>query len=198
MLVEDTIVPAEALPIAAFREHLRMGTGFADDALQDGLLERHLRAALAAIEARTGKILIARTFVWTVSEWRDAGEQTLPVAPISAVSEVTLVDRLGAETLAPVSSWHLIEDAARPRLVAPAGVLPTISSFGRARVGFVAGFGPAWADVPGDLAQAVFLLAGHFYEFRHAAEGRGVEIPSDVAALIAPHRNLRVYLGGRS
>jgi len=57
MLTEDTIVPTEALPIAAFREHLRMGTGFAEDTLQDGLLERHLRAALAAIEARTGKIL---------------------------------------------------------------------------------------------------------------------------------------------
>ena len=55
MLVEETTVPAAALPIAAFKDHLRLGTGFSEDTIQDSVLEGFLRAAVAAIEARTGK-----------------------------------------------------------------------------------------------------------------------------------------------
>jgi len=85
-----------------------------------------------------------------------------------------------------------------PVLIAPVGSLPVIPGHGYARITFEAGYGPTWDDVPGDLAQATLLLAGHFYEFRHAAEGRGVDIPMDVASLIAPHRMMRLSLGGRS
>ena len=60
------------LPLAALRAHLRLGTGFADDDLQDRFWQSLLRAALAAIEARTGKILIRRAISWTIAAWRDA------------------------------------------------------------------------------------------------------------------------------
>ena len=39
MLVEETTVPQQALPVATFKDHMRMGSGFADDDLQDGVLE---------------------------------------------------------------------------------------------------------------------------------------------------------------
>ena len=198
LLVEDTIVPAAALPLSAFREHLRMGTGFADDSLQDGLLERHLRAALAAIEARTGKILIARSFALTLSDWRDPAAQPFPVAPIDIVTSVTLIDRTGQETIVDDAAYTVRHDAQRPLLIPTGACLPMIPHKGRVRIGFIAGYGPAWSDMPADLAQAVFLLAGHFYEFRHSAEGRGVDMPRDVAALLAPHRRLRLTLGGRT
>lgn len=197
MLVEETIVPAEALPIADLRAHLRMGTGFADDNMQDGLLERHLRAALAAIEARTGKILIARDFSWTVTLWRDPVRQPIPAAPVEDVTAITLVDAAGIETTADPAGWVLMPDASRPLLAAARGCLPTIPRHGRARVALIAGYGPAWADIPHDLAQAVLQLAGHFYEFRHSAEGRGSEMPAAVSALIAPYRTVRVFMGGR-
>ena len=53
------IVAFFALPLAALRDHLRLGTGFGDDSLQDGVLEQALRGAIAAIEGRTEKALIA-------------------------------------------------------------------------------------------------------------------------------------------
>jgi uncharacterized phiE125 gp8 family phage protein len=62
MLIEETTVPDAALPVAEFKAHLRLGTGFGDDALQDPVLRSFLRAAMAAIEARTGKVLITRPF----------------------------------------------------------------------------------------------------------------------------------------
>ena len=66
MLIEESQLPEAALPVAALRRHLRLGTGFAEDDLQDAVLGSFLRAALAAIEARTGKALMARGFVWTL------------------------------------------------------------------------------------------------------------------------------------
>lgn len=46
----------------ALKDHLRLGSGFADDGMQDGLIEGYLRAAMAAIEGRIGKVLLARRF----------------------------------------------------------------------------------------------------------------------------------------
>ena len=63
MLTEETPVPSLALPVEEMKDHLRMGSGFADDGLQDGLIEAYLRAALAAIEGRIGKMLFQRRFL---------------------------------------------------------------------------------------------------------------------------------------
>ena len=52
-LVEQTTVPVASLPVSQFKHHLQLGTGFADDTAQDAVLEQYLRAAIAAIEART-------------------------------------------------------------------------------------------------------------------------------------------------
>ena len=78
MLTEETPVPLAALPVEEMKDHLRMGSGFADDGLQDGLIETYLRAAMAAIEGRIGKMLFQRRFLWVLDCWRDA-EQALPV-----------------------------------------------------------------------------------------------------------------------
>lgn len=62
MLSEESPVLETALPVQALKDHLRLGSGFSDDDVQDGVLMMHLRAALAVIEARTGKAILARQF----------------------------------------------------------------------------------------------------------------------------------------
>lgn len=96
-LTETGTIAGSALPLAPFRDHLRLGRGFSDDAVQDSLLESQLRAALAAIEARTAKALIARDFRLELPCWRDPSAQALPLAPIAAISAITLVDGGGAK-----------------------------------------------------------------------------------------------------
>ncbi|MDZ4086704.1 MAG: hypothetical protein U1E69_07855 [Tabrizicola sp.] len=81
MLTEETPVPSVALPVEEMKDHLRMGSGFADDGLQDVLIETYLRAAMAAIEGRIGKMLFQRRFLLVLDCWRDA-EQALPVSPV--------------------------------------------------------------------------------------------------------------------
>ncbi len=195
MLVEVTQVPQAALPVHELKEHLRLGTGFADDDLQDSLLESQLRAAMATIEARTGKILIARDFRWTLNDWRNQAAQVLPISPVQSVTEVALIDGSGAETVLDPQSWYLETDFQRPALTSRGPWLPDVPQGGAVRLSLTAGYGAAWADLPRDLAQAVILLAAHFHENRFAAQTQA-GMPEIVRALIEGYRSLRLFMGG--
>jgi len=195
MLNELTVVPGTALPVAEFRDHLRLGTGFADVGAEDAALQAYLRAALAAIEGRTAKALISRDFRLALTCWRWGEMQTLPIAPVSAVTALRLVDSAGVATLVP-AGWRLVQDMARPRIEALGAALPTIPAHGRVEIDFTAGFGTVWSALPVDLAQAVFLLAAQYYELRHDGAGEGGAMSFGVMALIERWRTVRV-LGGR-
>jgi uncharacterized phiE125 gp8 family phage protein len=197
MLVEETTVPQSALPVAEMKDHMRLGSGFSDDALQDPVLESYLRASMAAIEARTGKILIEREFSWTLTAWRDGRCQPLPVAPVNAIVDVTLVEMGGDETLADGDVWYLEPDSQRPGLKAVGSCLPRIPTNGSVRIGMLAGFGPEWSDLPADLAQAVMMLATHFYEYRHDPAHGTPAMPFGVSSLIERYRTVRLFMGGR-
>ena len=198
MLIEQTTVPAAALPVSQFKEHLRLGTGFADDGAEDALLEALLRAAMAAVEARTGKVLIEREFSWTLSHWRDASGQILPVAPVSAIAEMVLVNRAGDETVVEAGAYQLRPDQQRPRICPVSSLLPTIPTAGSVRVRFLAGFGPDWSDLPADLAQAVMMLGAHYYEYRHETGLSGRCMPFGVTSLLERYRTVRVFAGRAS
>lgn len=198
MLFDETTVPSAVLPVQAMKAHLRLGSGFTDDGMQDALVEGYLRAAIATIEGRIGKVLLARRFRLVLEDWRSPGEQSLPVAPVTAILSVTLIDRTGAETVLAPSSYRLVADFQRPKL-APVGVLlPAVPSDGRAEVRFDAGYSAPWSGVPADLAQAVFLLAAEFHERRHEGDTRPAGLPQTVVALIDRWRTVRVLGGGAS
>ncbi len=197
MLTEQTTVPLSALPVAALKDHLRLGTGFADASVQDSVLEGCLRAAFAMIEGRIGKVLVSHVFSCGFAHWRSGSEQTLPVAPVRSIQSVVIVDRQGVENVVPAERYFLEQDLHRPKLVAAGVLLPAIPAGGSVEIVFDAGFGPAWSDVPADLRQAVLLLAAHFHEHRHAVGDPKAVMPFGVAALIERWRNVRI-LGGAS
>lgn len=196
MLSELTTVPGASLPVQGLKDHLRLGTGFTEDGLQDGLIEAYLRAAIAAVEGRIGKVLIGRRFKLELEDWRTKGEQPLPVAPVSAVVSVTVVD--AADVALPVepARYRLVRDMHRPKLVSVGVLLPTVPMDGRVEVVFDAGFGATWAEVPVDLAQAVMLLAADYYETRQPGDGGSSGLPFAVQALIERWRTVRI-LGGK-
>ncbi|MCF3596120.1 head-tail connector protein [Rhodobacteraceae bacterium LMO-12] len=195
MLIEETPVPLAALPVTEFKAHLRLGSSFAEDSLQDPVLESFLRAAIAAIEARTGKILISRAFSWTLTVWRDAMGQALPVAPVNLVSELVLIDRLDDESIVDPGRYRLDRDLQRPRLRPVGTMLPSVPSGGAVRIGFEAGFAATWGELPSDLGQAVLLLAAHYYEYRSETSlGNGC-MPFGVTSLIERYRTVRIFAG---
>lgn len=196
MLTEEDVVTAADLPVAVLRDHLRLATGFAGGSLQDGLLESHLRAAMAVIEARTGKVLLARRFRLVLERWREACGQALPVAPVSNIVSVVLSDAAGAETVVAADRYRLMPDGHRPRLMPVGATLPVVPEGGQVSIRFDAGFAASWSEVPPDLAQAVLLLAAEFYERRHEGGTADAGLPFGVQVLIERWRTVRV-LGGR-
>lgn len=206
MLKEQGGIPQAALPLAAFRAHLRLPEGVPSgphEAAEEAALERALRAAIAAIEARSGKALIARTFELQLTRWRDAQAQLLPVAPVAQIDTVVLRDAEGVAEPVDPERWRLEPDLHRPALVASAMLLPQIPRGSRAEIVFQAGFGAGWDDLPADLAQAVMMLAAQYWEERHAgashAAGPGAAVPFGLAALVDRWRVPRGFgIGGRA
>ena len=187
-LTEIAPVPASDLPLAELREHLRLGTGFGTDTLQDSVLEQALRAALSVVEGRIARALLARDFRLTLSFW-GGGEQRLPVAPIERIDGIAIVDADGDETPYPPEEWRLSPDGPGLRLVARSGALPGLPGGGHVRIDLVAGYG-GWSSVPADLRQSVLLLAAQAYETR-SGDGALAVLPG-VAALLAPYREMRI------
>lgn len=197
MLVDLTAPAANALPVAVLRDHLRLGAGFeiAEDPAETAALAGFLRAAIATIEARTGKVLLARQFRLRLDDWRDPRGQPLPMAPVSAVETVGIDDGTGRVLSVGPEGWSLQPDLQRPVLLPRSGYLPPVPEAGFVTIVFQAGFGPTWSDVPPDLAQAVLLLAARYYEDR-SFEGTQAAMPFAVSGLIERWRSVRV-LGGR-
>ena len=197
MLIEETHVPDAALPVAEFREHLHLGSGFADDGLQDAVLLSYLRAAFVAVEAETGKVLLPRTYKYVVAAWWNPSRQALPVAPVSAIQSITITRLGGSEDVIDAQSYRLIPDGQAPVVAAVSWSLPTIPVGGTAEIVFDAGYGADWSDAPADLRQAVYMLATHFYENRSASTEKGRALPLGVAALCARHKPIRIFGGGK-
>lgn len=196
MLIELTGQSPAQLPLAGFKDHLRLGTGFADDGSQDALAEGYLRAAISAIEARIGKAILTRDWRLTLERWRNPESHPLPIAPVGALLSVTLRDRADVPTLVDPGRYVLVQDMQRPRISGQGGLLPGIPTGGRVEIEFSAGFGATWPAVPADLAQAVFLLAAQYHERRHEGADAARVMPFGVMALIERWRTVRSLGGG--
>lgn len=198
IVTERTSIPDAALPLDAFKAHLRLGRGFGTEHLQDALLLGFLRASLAAIETRTAKVLIARAYSFTLTRWRDPTGEPLPLLPVTSVEAVFLVNADGTEVALPEASYHLEPDAQSALLRPNGACLPTLPTHGHVRIDFTAGLAETFDGLPADLAQAVMLLAAHYYEHRDDTGLHRGCMPFGVTSLIERHRVLRLALGGRS
>jgi len=195
-LVELAPIGVEALPIGGFRDHLRLGSGFADDGLQDAVLEAYLRGALSAVEGLVGKALFTRGFRWEVEGWLRLNWQPMPLRPVTAVNAVEIEDAFGNRAVADPGQYRLRPSGERQALCGVgAGVLPPIPDGGHGIVDFEAGYGAGWGDLPAELRQAVMILAAHYYEAR-AGQSAHEGIPPEVRALTARHRPVRLGGGG--
>lgn len=197
LLREEAVVAAvDMLPVENLRAHLRLASGFGgvDDGAEATALAGFLRAAIASVEARTGKVLLRRRFVMRLDDWRDRMGQALPLAPVISVEGIWIEDPQEQAVEIPRAAWRLLPDNDRP-VIRPVGViLPHVPRLGSVVIRFTAGFGATWQDVPADLAQAVLMLAAQFYEDRGMTD-RAAGLPFGVSALIERWRTVRTLAG---
>ena len=192
ILNELDSVPSELLPVQAFSDHLRLGSGFSDDGSENSVLETYLRASLSAIEARTGKAIYARRFAWTIHRWRDDCSQGLPIAPVTAIESVTVKHKNTAAQVVSAESYNLVEDAHRPAISTSGSSLPALGDGDSAEIVLIAGLGSNWAEIAADMRQAVMMLAATYFDHRHGTMDRKDVIPLGVQALLEPYRCIRI------
>lgn len=190
ILTETTPAAVTPVSLSEFSDHLRLAYGFPDDGAEDALLDLYLRNAVAAVESRTGRALIRRGFVLRLAGWDRDGQVVLPIGPVEVVDSLRFVR--GAEAIdVAATSWALEPGTGRQRVMGRSSdALPPIPEGYVAEFTFDAGFGPDAADVPGDLRQAVMLLAADYYERRH--DGEGPRVPPAVEGLLEPWRPVRI------
>ena len=111
------------------------------------------------------------------------------------MASVALTDAAGTATDITVRPRGWSRTRCGPPSCRLGGLLPSIPQNGSARITFTAGYGPAWSDLPADLAQAVLMLAAHYYEYRAEVALSGGCMPFGVTALIERYRPLRLSGG---
>ena len=176
----------EPVTLAEARAHLRL-----DATNEDALLAALMTAARAALEGQTRRAFVTQSWRLILNEW-PGDRVTLPLAPVSAVTAVTLHDTDGDRTVEPAAYETSLEGDA-PQLACVAGWPAPTRRIGGISIDFTAGYGGAEA-VPQPLKQAILLLAANWFENREPiALGESVhELPMAVAGLVAPYR--RVHL----
>ncbi|KIN66301.1 putative GTA protein [Sulfitobacter noctilucicola] len=195
MLIEETPISDAGLPVEAFKAHLRLGSGFGPGDIQDGVLVSFLRAAVAAVEGRTGKILLRRTFSQSLTEWRSCESQPFVVAPVAGVVTVEKIARDGQRTVIDPATYWVERDMQMPKLRTAGSMLPAVPEGGSVVITFEAGFDAAWDGVPADLRQAVLMLAAHYYEYRNDTGLSTGCMPFGVTSLIERYKHIRIGTG---
>lgn len=174
----------EPVTMPEMRAYLRLDT---ED--EDALIAALIRSARLTVEAAARLILVETRFRLRLDRWPRSGVLCLGVGPLLAVEQVAVLDRAGASEALDPALYEVEASTDPPRLlVAPAAPAP-----GRRRHGIevvlTAGHGPAAADVPEPLCQAVRLLVAHWFEHRGDEPHPW---PAEIGALVAPFRRVRL------
>lgn len=178
-----TVPPAvEPIALADLKAHLSL-----DSVEHDATLARLTTTARQHVETTTRRALIVQGWRVTLDRWPRHRRVLLPVAPVRAVTNVTVFDALGGAIVLPSQLYTLD----RVRVPAVLSVAPGVRApglpVGGIAIDVEAGYGLAAADVPAPLREAVLRLAARWFEHRLDADA-AASPPPLVEALIAPYR----------
>ncbi|HEX8662978.1 MAG TPA: head-tail connector protein [Beijerinckiaceae bacterium] len=176
----------EPVTLAEMRAYLRL-----DDNAEDDLVTALVKAARLLVEAASGRQLVEQTWRLVLDRWPCGRIVRLPLSPLIRVERLRVFDVAGAPTDLAAGLFRAEAASDPPRVVVEAAATePGLAAEG-IHLDVVVGFGPAAADVPAPLAQAVRLLVARWFENRGDAPA-DTALPPDVAALVAPYRRARL------
>jgi uncharacterized phiE125 gp8 family phage protein len=184
LLVAPSVEP---VTLAMAKAHLRIGHGD-----EDQLITALIASARRVAEARTGLCFIAQRWLCLFDSAPEDGIIRLPVSPVISVLEVAVFAADDSKAILGADLYET-DAASRPARIARKDQVPWPVP-GRALNGIGvtvdAGFGATPESVPEPLRQAILLLVGHWYA--HRGEDSTGQLPSSVAALLAPYREARL------
>ena len=166
------------------KAHLRVET-----ADEDVYLGELAAAAVAHVEAASGKRLIDQTWRIYLDDWPQRPWIELPLSPVRSIVAINVFDEQGVATAIAPGQWQLDAVSDPPRLVVDDVAAPARAING-IEIEVAAGYGESGTDVPDGLKRAILVLAAHWYEARGSAidaAALGRE-PAGFRKLLAPFR----------
>ncbi|SDZ30733.1 phage conserved hypothetical protein, phiE125 gp8 family [Jannaschia faecimaris] len=168
----------DVLPVADLAASMRLADGFESVPGQMARLRGRLRAAIAIVETRTSKVLVAREFMLR-GVAKDGTRQAVSISPLveviaAEVQQGTTVVDLGEVLVEPHPHRAVLVFERSLRV----GAVLTL----RVTAGY-----SAWSQVPAPLREAVLMIAQGL--------DSGDDVTAQAESLMAPYRALRI--GGR-
>jgi uncharacterized phiE125 gp8 family phage protein len=159
----------EPVPLDLFQRHTR---GAEASSEMDLWLIR-LQAAREYVERYTGRALLQQTWAYTVDALEDwAAPLLLPVAPVMAITSITVTDPTDTATVITGASYRLETGSEPARIVLDTDIgywVPNPRAYSTLSVLYTAGYGTAPDDVPAVFRHVIMLLASEFSERLEAA-----------------------------
>jgi uncharacterized phiE125 gp8 family phage protein len=132
-----------------------------------------LQAAREYVEQYTGRALLQQTWSYTVDALCDwTAPLLLPVAPLMAVTSITVTDPTDAATVIAGASYRVETGSVPARIVLDADIgywVPNPRTYSTLTVLYTAGYGTEPDDVPAVFRHVIMLLASEFSERLEAA-----------------------------
>lgn len=185
-----TVPPAgEPITLAEAKAHLRI-----DEATEDIYVQALIVSARVRVEVETRRALITQTWTETLDCWPAEGVIPLQIAPVQAITAITVRNADGAMQAIDSALYALDGANLPPRLVLRAGVPTPASIPAGIAITFTAGYGDDAADVPADIRHAMLLLIASWYEHRDPmlAAPDAAHLPKAVASVLGPYRGVRL------
>jgi uncharacterized phiE125 gp8 family phage protein len=158
---------------------------------EDALIGGLVGAAVATIEAQTGKNMSVKAFTQVLAGFPGCYPYAVPLrrGPVVTVTAIEY-DPGDGSAAAQVTEFRLVEGRDGALLPAYGAVWPvTLDGPGTVRISGTAGY--ADGEAP-ELDQAALLLVAHWYQNREAvvagAAAAAIELPLAVQMLIGPYR----------
>ena len=176
----------EPVTLGEMRAYLRLDP---DDASEDALVLRLAAAARAAVEIETRRVLTPGRFRLMLTAWPGSGVLPVPLSPLVAVLHAGLVDARGEVSELPDGLVRPGPDPWEAPCLLIGPDAPSLTDRA-ALIEVAAGCGGDGPPVPEPLAQAVRLTAAAWFENR--GDAPALALPPQAAALVAPHRRMRL------
>jgi uncharacterized phiE125 gp8 family phage protein len=147
------------------------------------------------LERTLALALITQGWSYFLDYWPRSSCVTLPIAPLQAVSAVTVHDGTGGATTVDAAAC-VVDTLSEPARLVLKGALPPVLSreLNAFEIAFTAGYGDEADDVPAPIRHALKLLVAHGFERREPVvlSGAPQEVPTTVAGLLLPYRRVRL------
>ena len=176
----------EPITLSEAKTHLRV-----DGATDDTLVNSLIVTSRLHIEAALSIALITQNWRLVLDCWPVGDTLNVPLRPLSAVTEVRVIDGQGVPKIIDAISYSVDLVSNVPRIISRSGYwpMPGVRTSG-IEIDVAAGYGDTTVDVPQPIRQALLLLIAHWYENREPAAiaTPAARIPDTVGSLLEPYR----------